>query len=200
MMKKLFLLRHGETQLNLKKVYYGRTDCDLTQKGVEQAAVLTSFFSVLHLDLVYESPLLRAKHTADIVLAQNPVERVRDDRLRELDFGAWEGKSYQELTGDPVYTAWCNDWQNTRPPQGESFCDLVGRTQSFYRDLIKSEAEDILIVGHHAVLQQLMAYLLEEEADRCWHYAFDQGAYTVFEFSGEFAVLKGHNLIPISEN
>jgi alpha-ribazole phosphatase len=199
-MKDIYLLRHGETVLNQKKVYYGRIDCDLTSKGVHQAKTLNPFFSRLEPDLVYTSPLLRAVHTADLVLGETDALRVADERLSELSFGDWEGKHFEELSGDPLYEKWCKDWQHTAPPQGESFADMAERTRCFFSDLMDSAEERILVVSHHAVLQQLMAYLLEETADHCWHYAFSQGAYTRFFVADDFAVLKGHNIVPVLNN
>lgn len=194
---KLYLVRHGETELNVKKVYYGSTDCCLTEKGKDQAKSLRPVFEPLHLDVVLESPLLRAKDTASLLLGENDACRIIDDRLKELDFGAWEGKSWQELQGDAIYEKWCVDWQTTCPPQGESFLDLAGRVRSFYNDLLKREEETVLIVAHHAVLQQLMACLLEADPASCWHYAFSQGTYSCFDINGGFAVLKGHNVAAV---
>ena len=191
---KLYLLRHGETEMNVKKVYYGRIDCDLTENGAEQAISLKRVFADLPLDLVLESPLLRAKRTADLLLDGRDVPRLEDDRLMELDFGEWEGKSYQDLQGDPVYEEWCKEWQTTRPPKGESFLDLAKRVSSFCDDLKKREEEHLLVVAHHAVLQQIMANMMEADPASCWHYAFEQGTYSIFEINGGFAVLKGHNL------
>lgn len=191
---KLYLVRHGETELNVKKVYYGSTDCDLTEKGKEQAVSLKTAFASVPLDLVLESPLKRAKTTVDLILGEKEVPRLEDGRLKELDFGGWEGKSYTELQGDPLYEQWCREWKTTCPPRGECFLDLAQRVRSFYGDLLKREEERVLIVAHHAVLQQLMACLLEAEPESCWHYAFEQGTYTVFEIRDGFAVLKGHNL------
>ena len=191
---KLYLVRHGETELNVKKVYYGSTDCELTEKGKEQAVSLKTAFASVPLDLVLESPLKRAKTTVDLILGEKEVPRLEDDRLKELDFGGWEGKSYTELQGDPLYEQWCREWKTTCPPRGECFLDLAQRVRSFYGDLLKREEERVLIVAHHAVLQQLMACLLEAEPESCWHYAFEQGTYTVFEIRDGFAVLKGHNL------
>ena len=191
---KLYLVRHGETELNVKKVYYGSTDCALTKKGREQAASLKKVFEKMPLDVVLESPLLRAKDTATLLLGENAAPRMTDDRLKELNFGAWEGKSWQELQGDETYEKWCVEWQTTCPPDGESFLDLAARVRSFYEELLARKEENVLIVAHHAVLQQLMACLLEADPASCWHYAFSQGTYSVFDVNQGFAVLKGHNL------
>lgn len=190
---KLYLVRHGETELNVKKVYYGSTDCGLTEKGRDQALSLRRVFEPMALDVVLESPLVRAKDTASLLLGENKVSRIADDRLKELNFGEWEGKSWQELQGDATYEKWCNEWQTTCPPDGESFLDLAARVDSFYKELLARSEENVLIVAHHAVLQQLMACLLETDPASCWHYAFAQGTYTLFEINHGFAVLKGHN-------
>lgn len=192
---KLYLVRHGETELNVKKVYYGSTDCGLTEKGKTQAVSLETAFASRPLDMVIESPLLRAKTTTSLLLGERDVPRTEDPRLKELNFGGWEGKSYQELQGDPLYETWCREWKTTCPPQGESFLDLARRVKSFYEDLLKRDEENVLIVAHHAVLQQLMACLFGADPESCWHYAFAQGAYTVFDLMDGFSVLKGHNLI-----
>lgn len=196
---KLYLLRHGETELNVKKVYYGSTDCALTAKGREQAQSLRSVFESLPLDVVLESPLRRAGDTASLLLGDNPAPRIVDDRLKELDFGAWEGRSWQELQGDGVFELWCREWQSTRPPGGESFLDLAARVRSFYEELMQRKEESVLIVAHHAVLQQLMTCLLNSEPAHCWHYAFAQGAFTLFEVNEAFGVLKGHNLTALDK-
>lgn len=196
---KLYLVRHGETELNVKKVYYGSTDCALTAKGEEQAASLCSVFESLALDVVLESPLQRAKDTASLLLGENKVPRIVDERLRELDFGAWEGHSWKELQGDALFEQWCVDWQSTRPPGGESFLDLAARVRSFYDMLRKRKEEQLLIVAHHAVLQQLMACLLNGDPAKCWYYAFSQGTFTFFEINDDFCVLKGHNLTSLDK-
>lgn len=200
MMKRIYLVRHGETELNLKKVYYGRTDCSLTARGMAQAESLKPFFGRLKLDIVYTSPLQRAVRTADLLLGENAASRLTDERLSELSFGEWEGKHFEDLKGDPLFQKWCDDWRHQPPPGGESFCEMAQRTRSFFDALEKREEESVLIVSHHAVLQQLMAYFLEAPADHCWHYAFSQGAYSEFSVADGFFVLRGHNIVPVSDN
>lgn len=199
-MKNVYLVRHGETELNRKKVYYGRLDCDLTEKGVSQAKALQPFFSRLKPDLLCVSPLLRAGRTGDLLLGETKTLRVCDQRLNELAFGQWEGKHYEDLKGDPLYKKWCADWRHQPPPAGESFSAMAERTRSFFEDLQRREEETVLIVSHHAVLQQLMAYFLEAPPEHCWHYLFSQGAYSHFGIADGFAVLKGHNIVPFSED
>lgn len=193
---KIYMLRHGETELNVKKVYYGSTDCALTEKGRSQAEALTPVFSSMALDAVWTSPLKRATKTASIILENNDAPRRETPLLSEVNFGEWEGKSFFELQGDPLFEQWCDQWQTTRPPKGESFCDLSERVKAFWTELQDCSAENVLIVTHHGVLQQIMATLLNGDPAACWHYAFEQGTYSLVEVTDGFAVLKGHNLRP----
>lgn len=195
MLKKLYLIRHGETELNNKKVYYGSTDCSLTENGIAQAKSLSSFFQKVNPEQIYVSTLRRSADTASLIFGGDRPFLV-DKRIAEIDFGDWECKSFKELQGDRLYEEWCTDWQNTCPPRGESFMMLAGRVKDFYSSLMNSEAETALIVSHHSVLQVFMTLLLNAPIESCWHFSFCQGCYTCFEFSGDYPVLKGHNLLP----
>src|SRR5690625_4282145 len=105
-MNNLYLIRHGETEYNKRKVYYGATDCELTALGREQARALAAAFHDIHLDLAIVSPLRRAQETADIILGKKTTLRESEPRIREMNFGIWEGKYYKDLQGDPAYEAW----------------------------------------------------------------------------------------------
>src|SRR5690606_10889163 len=85
------LLRHGETSFNADgNRYCGRTDVELTEKGISQAKRMYELLEGYDFDAVYSSPLQRAKKTAEI--ASGRVKNVLvDDRLIEVDFGEWEG-------------------------------------------------------------------------------------------------------------
>ncbi|MDO4542441.1 MAG: histidine phosphatase family protein, partial [Bacillota bacterium] len=145
-MKNLYLVRHGETELNKTKVYYGSTDCPLTEKGRSQSQGLSEVFSQIDIDVIYTSPLRRAVDTASIIFGDR--EFVREPRLEEMDFGQWEGKHYTELQGDPLFEKWQREWKTTRPPEGESFNDLNQRVESFWSDLRGAGADNVAIVGH----------------------------------------------------
>ena len=194
---KLYLLRHGETTLNQKKVYYGSTDCELTAKGEAQAASLRPIFADIPFDTVWSSPLKRATATAALALGVDRPDLARDERLAEMAFGAWEGCSWQDLQGDALFETWCADWRRTRPPGGESFDDLSCRVRRFYTEVLRPfSGENGLVVAHHAVLRLLTLCLLDLYDDAFWRFAFTQGAYSVFEINDGFAVFAGHNLLP----
>lgn len=193
-MKNLYLVRHGETDCNVKEVYYGATDCPLNDRGREDARRLHGALKARRLDLVFTSPLSRATETAALLLADRPVPLSVDDRLRELNFGDWEGRSWRELQDDPHWQDWGADWQGTRPPAGESFLDLAARVSAFYDDLLSRPEEDILIVSHHMIMMALICRLFDLPPTKAWHFRFLPGTYSHLVYADDFPVLLGQNL------
>lgn len=162
---KIYLVRHGETTLNARGCYYGRTDVCLSGRGRRQAEELRNFFGQVPLDAVVTSPLKRAAETAEIILSgrgiagaseqTEPADRgtmaegagrdstteaikiYRDERLCEQDFGIFEGLTYRELTKryPEQLDAWNRDYFGYRIPEGESFLDVRRRVELFFGDL-----------------------------------------------------------------
>src|SRR5690606_6205321 len=109
-MLNVYLLRHGETAMNADgNRYCGRTDVVLTEKGIEQANIVRNQLKEVKLDAVYSSPLVRASHTAEIACGGVPV--IQDNRLIEVDFGNWEGKTREEFIAENplAWEQWCAD-------------------------------------------------------------------------------------------
>src|SRR5690606_1304937 len=114
-MLNVYLLRHGETVYNADgNRYCGRTDAELTEKGMGQARQVADALAGVAIDSVYASPLKRAYLTAEIAGGGRHVER--DDRLIELDFGHWEGKTREEfvLEAPALWESWNASPDRTR--------------------------------------------------------------------------------------
>ena len=80
-----------------------------------------------------------------------------DDRLCELDFGAWEGRAWDDLPRDGL-DAWCMDYVHGRPPAGESFAELAARVLSFAADIVaRHRGRCVLAVTHAGVIRALVA-------------------------------------------
>ena len=94
---RLYLIRHGETALNVKGCYYGRTDAVLSEKGISQARYLKEILKEVSFDYIVASPLVRAYNTAQIVMEEREQEIFGDRRLMEQDFGIFEGMTYKEI-------------------------------------------------------------------------------------------------------
>ena len=111
-----------------------------------------------------------------------------------MNFGIWEGKYYKDLQGDPAYEAWMADWENVRPPQGESHNDVVARVSDFYENLKQRPEKDVALICHNAVLMILLTKILETDPTFSWHFSFDQGCYTHIRFADGYPIIQGHNL------
>ncbi|MDO1605783.1 histidine phosphatase family protein [Lactobacillus sp. YT155] len=98
-MVELYIIRHGETDTNKEKRINGNsTNLPLNEKGRQQAQELHDEFDLSGFDAVISSPLKRAYETAQIVTAGTGLEIKTDDRLREADYGSWDGESEAELS------------------------------------------------------------------------------------------------------
>ncbi|HOE57233.1 MAG TPA: alpha-ribazole phosphatase [Bacillota bacterium] len=180
----LYLIRHGETELNTKGLYCGWTDCGLSDKGIMQAEDLADIFQNISFDAVISSSLARSIITAAIVSRYDPDEIVRDDRLRELNFGAWEGMHHSEISKKYKYAwdSWGSDWKSALPPGGESFFDIYMRVKSSIEDILKEyKGKRVLVVSHLGTMRIIPTILLGLPQEACWFFTAEQGRYSHYE-------------------
>lgn len=159
---KVYLLRHGQTTWNAdNNRYCGRTDIDLTEKGIEQARQVNEQLKDVSFDAVYSSPLKRASITAGI--ASNK-EVMCDERLIELDFGNWEKKTRDEFVAeDPQsWEEWSRDPGVVKAGRiGDNGMDVALRVDDFFQEMIAKHAGGtILVVAHNGVNRLYLAYKL----------------------------------------
>ena len=180
----LYLIRHGETELNTKGVYYGWTDCGLSEKGVMQSEDLADILQNVSFDAVISSSLVRAVITAAIVSGYTPDEIIKDDRLRELNFGDWEGLHHSEVKENhkEAWEKWGSDWKNAAPPRGESFFEIFSRVKSSIEDILTEyKGKSVLIVSHQGAMRIIPMILLGLTADAYWSFTAEQGRYSHYE-------------------
>ena len=124
-----YLLRHGETKWNAENRICGRSDVPLSEAGRRQAKRLAERLKPISFDTLYSSPLKRAIDTARFISERIGLEPVLDDRLVELDYGQWEGKTLEEIRkNDPeTLRAWEADPGRVAPPGGESGLEVQQR-------------------------------------------------------------------------
>jgi broad specificity phosphatase PhoE len=138
-MLNLLLTRHGNAAPD-DVILGGRLDLPLTGKGRAEAQALAGRLTGIRIDRIIASPMLRALETARIVAGGRPVEV--DERLRELEYGRWEGLTHAEIQSrDPELRArWDADPAAIRAPGGESGDDVAIRARSFLLDLLAAES------------------------------------------------------------
>jgi len=134
----LILTRHGRTPAG-DVMLGGQLDVPLAPEGRAQAQALSERLAGVRIDRIISSPMLRALETAQTLAAGRPIEV--DQRLRELDYGQWEGLAYAEIEArDPDLRArWENDPATTHSPGGECGNDVAGRALRFLVDVISAE-------------------------------------------------------------
>ena len=201
---KLYLVRHGETSLNKKGCYYGKTDAVLSKKGIEQAEYLRKIFTSISFDYVVASPLVRAYNTAQIVLGEREQEIFGDSRLMEQDFGIFEGLTYEELcsTYPAELEQWNKEFSSYRIPEGESFLDVRRRVEAFLKDIPLGEQtkkETMLIAAHKGTLGHLLAAMLKLPLEGYWNFVFEQGCYSEVDLEDGYAIIRKLNAREIPE-
>jgi broad specificity phosphatase PhoE len=176
----LYFIRHGETDWNKNALVQGSINTDLNDKGIAQAIGLGRALSSLQPELqAYDfvaSPQLRAQHTMRIICDLQPRDftTVRPDaRVRELEFGVWEGKPIWEMKASPIYPADLEGHYEWRPEGGESYVDGVARVDDFLRSLTKPT----LIVAHGAVGRCIIGYVCGIPGPNLTHLPTPQGCY-----------------------
>ena len=165
-MTTLVLLRHGETDWNLHHRYQGITDIPLNSTGEEQASQANEYMKAFHFDAVYCSDLDRAKTTARLALKNVfPFEEIQfDRRLRERNFGTYEGGPYDKVDLPAEYRiAMEADPENFKFPEGESLNDVKNRLEPFYREILKKHPEETVLLVAHGSLLSMLLFLIDDE-------------------------------------
>jgi probable phosphoglycerate mutase len=162
MSQRLFLVRHGHTSWNESGRYVGKADVDLDDTGAKEATRLGRWAASADIDAIVTSPALRAFRTASIVGAQVGVAVRVNDQLRELDFGAAEGRTLEELrTEDPEAVARFEmDPVTYHMAGGESPLAALARMQAAVSDVLALKAFGALVVTHSHVLRLLICHSL----------------------------------------
>ena len=176
---KLLLIRHGLTEANEKHLYCGATDLPLSAAGraaleAKKADGTLPALSELSGDRrVLTSGLLRCEQTLSLLYGEIPHETDAD--LREMDFGAFEMRSYEEMKEDPDYIAWISgDNEANVAPGGESG-NLVKARVLAALDRLLRDRRDALIVTHGGVIAHIMAALFPEEGKNRYEWQPEPG-------------------------
>ena len=150
----IFFIRHGATEGNLRRRYIGRTDEPLCEAGIAQVKALQK--RGLSVDRLFVSPMLRTRQTADILFPKMHYTVV--DGLIETDFGRFEGKSADELSGDLAYQAWVDAMCLTPIPGGESVADFKIRCCEAFAETIRTvpDGSRVGFVVHGGVIAGFM--------------------------------------------
>ena len=189
---KLFLVRHGQTDWNINRRFQGQSDVPLNEAGRQQAAALANRLSRERIDVLFASDLQRTHETARIIAARHACEIRVDARLREINFGAWEGLTYDEIKlNDPAaFAAREADIFTTAAPDGETLNQLTARVKSVLNDLHTQYADQtILMVAHGGPLQILLCLALNLSPSKYWQFHLATASLSQIAFYPAGAIL-----------
>ncbi|WP_027631960.1 alpha-ribazole phosphatase [Clostridium hydrogeniformans] len=178
---KLFLIRHGQTDWNLKEKIQGSCDIELNETGIKQAEKLSNKLleKNYRFSKIYSSPQRRALKTSEILSEATNVDYISIKELEEINFGQWEGLSWTEVKEQyPVeYKEWYINRRYTKPPKGESYQEMLERVVTALHKII-NENDDVVVVTHSAIIMCLQCYITNTPFDEMMKFKTDNAVIT----------------------
>ena len=191
----IYLIRHGQTDQNVAWRIQGQRDFPLNDTGVSQAEAAGERLKELGISFsrIYSSPLVRALKTAEIVTEKGMEDFILDDRLKEMDYGRFEGADMKNLPEE--LKEFFKDFAHNPAPEGmEQLPDLVKRLGSFLEDvkpdlMALKPNENVLISTHAIALKAALEYLTPGSDGAYWSkYLPNCGIYRFDLVDGEYTV------------
>jgi len=161
-MKTLYLIRHSLTGANEQHLYCGHTDISLSENGRRLAVSMASERPLPECDIYATSGMKRTCETLSILTGVTDFEVMPD--LMEMNFGTFEMRSYEQLSGNPDYIRWIEDESGcVACPGGESRRTFSQRIQRSISDVLLRNAASMMIVCHGGVIANIMQNWFPEE-------------------------------------
>lgn len=161
----LLLVRHGQSDANVKAYFGGRTiDATLTELGHKQAEIMATYvLNKYKIGAVYSSTLSRAINTAEKVANELNLEIHKDKRLNEIDGGIWNGMSFSDISlkYKDEFELWSTDLSKVRPPEGETVYDLQKRAIAAITEIAEKEKGKTVFIATHRVLLRTVQCMWE---------------------------------------
>lgn len=184
-MTRIYLVRHARTGWNQHGQYQGHSDVALSEEGRRQARLLAKRLAGKDLHFFYASDLSRALETAQIVAAAYGQPVIPLMELREVNFGLWEGLTFQEI--NEKYAGLATQWRlnpgQVGIPQGEGFAEVKERACRVIMDLVARHPDkNILVVSHGGTIRAILCGLFGLSLDRLWCLAQDNTAVNIVDF------------------
>jgi probable phosphoglycerate mutase len=160
---RLFLVRHGATNLTSENRFSGEVGVELSDEGRWQASLLGERLREEEITAIYSSPLSRTMDTARLIAGPSTATIETRDGLREISHGRWEGLTRAEVEQrfPGEYATWEEDPFTFAPEGGESGVAVLARALPVIRDIVsRHPGERVLVVSHKATLRLLLSSLL----------------------------------------
>jgi 2,3-bisphosphoglycerate-dependent phosphoglycerate mutase len=201
----LVLVRHGQSDWNLKNLFTGWRDVDLSERGVAEAHAAGRKLKAqgLHFDIAFTSVLVRAQHTLGIMLAelgQKNLPVLRDQALNERDYGDLVGLNKDDARkrwGEEQVHLWRRSYE-IAPPGGESLRDTAARVLPYYVQEILPRVmrgERTLVSAHGNSLRALVMVLDRHTPESITKLNLDTGVPMIYQLNADSTVAEKHDLV-----
>jgi alpha-ribazole phosphatase len=170
----VFVIRHTQVAVG-KEVCYGQSDVALADSFADEADEIRLKMPS-DFDICYASPIDRARKLAENL---NFKEIIFEKRLKEINFGDWEGKNWAEIN-EADLNKWMANFVEEKAPNGENLIALFGRVSEFFDELRTKNHKKVLIISHAGVIRCVWAYLLKIPLDQIFKIPVEYGE--VFSF------------------
>ena len=178
---RLILIRHGKVDGD-SGTYYGWSDVSLNDEGIEQSKRITESLKSFKIDAVFSSDLKRARHLAEMIARAKSLPLTVEKRIREMNFGEWEGHSYAELLSDERFRRWQDNMATEAAHGGESIPAVLERTKEFIAALRERyQDQTIVVVSHYGAIKCILMQLLHIDLSRFWSFHLDLGSISILD-------------------
>lgn len=193
----LYVIRHAESQWNPIGRYQGLLNPDLSERGEKQASILAEELKGRGIKVVYTSPLLRTKRTAEIIARELNVPLIEDSRVIEIDHGVWSGKLVDEVKEEypEMFEMWIKEPWKVDFPQGENLKRVFERVKAFVEDIKrKHQNETVAVVSHTVPIRALYCAALDLPLQKFWSFGCDNASYSIIKFEEDRTTLHKLNI------
>ena len=187
MKKRIYLIRHAQSEFNEKGIFQGRLDSDLTPLGFVQARLVAKFLEGEGIEAVISSPQRRAYKTALTIGDILGLEPEVDERIREMSFGVLEGRNFWELFNEQreMMISWLKNPVRDPLPTQESMESFEKRLLSFIEDIKDRREKSIAVVGHGGTLHGMVCLTLGLGLENLWSVHMDNTGVSLLEYDKE---------------
>ncbi|MBI2946949.1 MAG: histidine phosphatase family protein [Verrucomicrobia bacterium] len=181
---RLFLIRHAEVEERYQRVFGGRIDIDLSRAGHEQAEKLAEYLRRTPFDTIYASPMKRVQQTAEKLFSSQRARPVFIEDLREVDFGAWTGLTWEDVKARFGISAfqWLDQLDRGLIAGAESTAGFGGRIERALSEILQAASgRSIAVVCHGGVIRMALSILLDIPFVKMSGFDIDYASLTVVD-------------------
>lgn len=188
-MKTIIMVRHGESQTNVRKVFTGQLNAPLTDGGRQQAKLMAQYLDAYKVDKIYASSLDRAVETAQAIALRQKCPVEKRDELMEIHSGLWQGLTFTEIAEryPQNYALWKENIGQATPEEGETCAQLYRRVTTFFESVLAGKEETVCLVCHATPIRMMESFIRAGSVDRAQEIPWVPNAsVTVYQFDGGF--------------